>query len=309
MRRLVARTLQVPLILLAIYTVTFLLVVAVPGNPFERQSGRTLSPIVEQALRQRYGMDDNFRFYWRYLGRVLRGDLGESLQYENWTCNEIIAAGLPVSATIGLTAMLIALTGGVTLGTLGAVRRHGWADTLSLGLAVIGVSTPTFVIGAALLVLFSVTFPILPAGTWGHLLDVLRPALALSLVPLAYITRLTRLEMIEVLGSDFIRTARAKGLSESRVIVRHALRNAILPVLSYLGPATASAMTGSFVVERVFNVPGLGIHFVNSVLNRDQMLILATVLVYSTLIVTLNLLIDLAYGFVDPRITAAEAAT
>jgi oligopeptide transport system permease protein len=306
-RRIISRTLQVPLILWAIYTVTFLMVVAAPGNPFQREGGRQLPPAVEESLRRRYGMEDNLSFYFRYLGRVVRGDFGDSLQYDNWSCNEIIAAGLPVSAAIGLAAMLLALVGGLVLGVLGAVRRHGWVDYLSLAVAILGVSVPTFVVGALLLIIFSVTIPILPAGSWQSPIDVLRPALALSLIPMAYITRLTRLGMIEVLRSDYIRTARAKGLSESNVIWRHALRNAVLPVVSYLGPATAMAMTGSFVVERVFNVPGLGIHFVNSVLNRDQMLILSVVLVYSALIIVFNLLIDIAYVLLDPRIESKGA--
>ena len=307
MRRLILwRLLQFPLIIWAVYTLTFIMVIAVPGNPFER-GGRKMNPAVEQSLRRRYGMDDNWHFYVSYLGRFLRGDLGQSLKYESWSCNEIIGAGLPVSMTVGAAAILIALVGGLTLGTAGAVYRRTAIDTLSLGVAVAGVSIPTFVIGAALLVLFSVTWRVLPVGTWESPIDLLRPALALSLVPMAYITRLTRLGMLEALASDYIRTARAKGLSPTRVVLRHALPNACLPVLSYLGPAAASAMTGSFVVERVFNVPGLGVHFVNSVLNRDQMLILATVLVYSTMIVALNLVVDIAYRLIDPRIGEGAA--
>ncbi len=306
-RRVLVRTLQVPFILLAVYTLTFLLVVGVPGNPFEQGAGRALSPVVEQGLRQRYGMEDNVRFYLRYLGRAIRGDLGQSLYYDNWTCNEIIAAGLPVSAMIGLSALLLAVAGGVGLGTLGAVHRGGPADVLALGLSVVGVCVPAFVTGAVLLVLFSVAIPVLPVGTWGSATDVLRPAAALSLVPMAYIARLTRLGMIEALASDYVRTARAKGLPERTVVLRHALRNALLPVVQYLGPAAASAMTGSFVVERVFNVPGLGVHFVNSVLNRDQMLILATVLVYAALIVFLNLACDVVSTLLDPRAATAGA--
>jgi len=299
---LLRRVVQMPLILLAVYTATFVMVIAVPGNPFQSAGGRSMHPAVEAALRQRYGMDDNLRFYFRYLGRVLTGDLGQSLQYESWSCNEIIAEALPVSVAVGGAAILIAFAGGLLLGTLGAVFRHSILDYASLAVAVVGVSVPTFVIGAALLVMFSVTWPVLPAGTWQSPQDLLRPALTLSLLPMAYITRLTRLGMIDVLGSDFVRTARARGLPEWRVILHHALPNAFLPVLSYLGPAAAAAMTGSFVVERVFNIPGLGVHFVNSVLNRDQMLILATVLVYSTLIVTFNLMVDIAYHLLDPRL-------
>lgn len=308
LNRIARRALQIPLVLLAIYTVTFVMVVSVPGNPFQREGGRALPPVLEQALRQRYGMENNWTFYWRYLGRVVRGDLGESLQYDNWSCNEIIAASLPVSAAIGLAAILMALVLGTLLGATAAVRRGRLLDLAATGVAVLGVSTPAFVVAAVLLIGFSVTVPVLSAGTWDSPLDLLRPAAALALAPVAYILRLTRQSMAEVLESDFIRTARAKGLSQSAVIWRHALRNGLLPTLSYLGPATAAAMTGSFVVERVFNVPGLGMHFVNSVLNRDQMLILATVLVYSTLLVVFNVLIDFAYGLIDPRINAQVAA-
>jgi len=300
--RILGRLAQAPLVLVLIYTAAFILIIAVPGNPFQSTGGRRLDPVAEAALRERYGADDNLRFYFGYLRRILSGDLGQSFQYESWSCNEIIADSLPVSLTVGGAAVLIALAGGLVLGTLGAVYRHTWVDRLSMGISVIGVSIPTFVIGAALLVLLSITWPVLPAGGWEGPADLLRPAVTLSLVPMAYITRLTRLGMLDCLESDFIRTARAKGLAEHQVILRHALPNAVLPVISYLGPAAAAAMTGSFVVERVFNVPGLGVHFVNSVLNRDQMLILATVLVYSAILVLFNLLTDVAAQMLDPRL-------
>lgn len=304
-RRILVRLAQVPLILLLIYTAAFIMIVAVPGSPFQAAGSRRLDPLAEAALRARYGADDNVRFYFRYLGRVLSGDLGQSFQYENWTCNEIIADSLPASLTIGGAAVVLALAGGLALGILGAVFRHTWIDSIALVVSVAGISIPTFVIGAALLVLFSVTWPVLPAGGWDGPADVIRPAITLSLVPMAYITRLTRLGMLDCLGSDYIRTGRAKGLPEYRVILRHALPNALLPVVSYLGPAAAAAMTGSFVVERVFNVPGLGVHFVNGVLNRDQMLILAVVLVYSTILVLFNLLADVAVQLLDPRLRQA----
>lgn len=306
-RRIATRLIQLPLLLFIIYSLTFLMIVAVPGNPFQRDGGRAISPVVEQALRERYGMQDNLAFYGRYLQRLFHGDLGRSLQYENWSCNEIIAASLPVSITVGLTAIAIATLGGVTLGILAAIYRHGACDAFALFVSILGVSVPTFVIGAGLLVLFSVTLPVLPVGTWDSPLDLVRPAVTLSLVPLAYILRLTRLGMIEALQSDYVRTARAKGLSESTVIFRHALPNAMPPVLAYLGPASAAAMTGSFVVERVFNIPGMGLHFVNSVLNRDQMLILACVLVYSAILITLNAVVDVAHAWIDPRIRVGGA--
>ncbi|MFO0973711.1 MAG: ABC transporter permease [Phycisphaerae bacterium] len=301
-RRALVRLLQLPLVLFVTYALSFWIVVAVPGNPFQRAGGRTLSPAVEQALRQRYGMNDNWTFFRRHLGGVLRGDLGQSTQYENWTCNEIVAAALPVSAAVGLCGVLIALVGGVTLGTLAALRPGGGWDRAALAVAVAGVSLPTFVTGALLLVLFSAVLPWLPVGAWGRPADLLRPAAALSLLPMAYITRLTRSAMRDVLAADFIRAARARGLTTAQIVRRHALRNALPPVVQYIGPAAASAMTGSFVVERVFNVPGLGVHFVNAILNRDQMLILATVIVYSSILFVLNMLADGAAALLDPRL-------
>jgi len=303
-RPITIRLIQSLVVLWAIYTVTFLMVVAVPGNPFQREGGRALPPMVEAGLRQRYGMDSNLRFYFDYLRRLVRGDLGVSLEYRNWTCNQIIADALPVSMTVGGLAVCIAAVAGLALGVAGGVWRGGVIDRVAMGLTAIGVSVPAFVTGAILLVALSVVVPLLPAGRWESPADLWRPALTLSLLPMAYIARLTRLGMIDAMASDFVRTARAKGLPERGVVFRHALPNALLPVLSYLGPAAAWAMTGSFVVERVFNIPGLGVHFVNAVLNRDQMLILAVVLVYSTIIVAFNALVDVAYAWVDPRVRA-----
>lgn len=311
-RQIVRRLALAPVILWAIYTLTFLMAVTVPGNPF-KQAERNLSPEVERAVRAIYKADDNWAFYWQYLGRLFnpvqawRGegplvDLGPSWQYRDWNCNQIIGAALPVSVTLGLVAMMMATVGGMLLGIISAVRRGGWFDFASLGIALVGISLPTFVTGTALLIVFSVWLGWFPVGGWGHLSQLWLPAITLSLPFMAYIARLTRMGMLDVLGSDYIRTARAKGLSEPRVIFKHALKNAFLPVLSFLGPATAAALTGSFVVEMIFNLPGLGQHFVAGVLNRDRAMILGTVLMYSAVIVAFNLLVDMAYVLVDPRI-------
>jgi oligopeptide transport system permease protein len=203
--------------------------------------------------------------------------------------------------TLGASAILIALVVGVGAGVVGAVKPGSWADTLTLGLALVGVSLPSFITGTVLLTVFGVWLAWLPVGGWGTLGQLVLPAVTLSLPFAAYIARLTRLELIEQLRSDYVRTARAKGVRESAVVMRHALRNALLPVVSYLGPATAYAMTGSFVVERVFRIPGLGEHFVNSVLNKDLFLIIGTVLVFSTMLVVFNLAVDVAYRWIDPR--------
>ena len=301
--RIISRLLQGIVVLWAIYTVTFLLVIIMPGNPFGTE-GRRMSPVIERALRQRYGIDDNWRFYTHYLAGMARLDFGESLHYRDWTCTQIIASSLPVSVALGAWALLLALVLGVTFGVLGAVYRYRAIDYLTLGVAVIGISVPSFVVGAGLLIIFGIMLAWAPVGGWGTLAHIWLPGIALSLPFMAYIARLTRLGMLDVLSSDYVRTARAKGCHPLAVILKHALKNAFLPVLSYLGPTAAYVLTGSFVVEKVFNVPGMGTHFVQSVLNKDQMLILAVVMAYSGLVVVFNLAVDIAYGWFDPRIGA-----
>lgn len=288
-------------ILWAIYTLTFLMVVTVPGNPFQ-QANRKIPVEIQRALEARYHIDDNWSYYWQYLGGALRLDFGPSFQYRDWTCTQIILQALPVSFSLGLVAVLIAVLIGVPVGVISAVRRNSWFDIGSLALALIGISLPTFVTGTALLVIFAMKLHWLPVGGWGAWRHFPLPAFTLSLPFMAYIARLTRLGMLDVLGSDYIRTALAKGVSRRDTVWKHALRNAFLPVLSYLGPALAYAMTGSFVVEKLFNVPGLGQHFVNSILNLDRGLIMSTVLVYSALLIWLNLFVDVLYTVVDPRV-------
>ncbi len=290
--------------LACVYTITFVMVVAIPGNPF--QSGeRNMSPEVEQALRARYRMDNNWVYFGEYLAGAIRLDFGPSYTYNDWTCNQIIASALPVSMLVGLLAILIAVMVGVPLGVLSAVRRDSWLDATTLALVMVGISTPTFVVGSALLTVFAVYLHWFPVGGWGTLAHLPLPGVTLSLPFIAYIARLTRVGMLDTLGSDFIRTAVAKGLSTRVVVWRHAFRVAFLPVLSYLGPATAQALTGSFAVEKVFGVPGLGQHFVNAALNRDAGLILGCVLVFAALLIVLNMLIDALYAWIDPRISGA----
>jgi len=257
---------------------------------------------IQRALEARYRIDNNWSYYWEYLAGAIRLDFGPSFQYRDWTCTQIIAQALPVSFALGLSAIFLAVLIGVPVGVISAVRRNSWFDLGSLALVLIGISLPTFVTGTALLVLFCVYLQWLPVGGWDSLATIPLPALTLSLPFMAYIARLTRMGMIDVLHSDYIRTAQAKGVAPRNVIWKHALKNAFLPVLSYLGPAMAAAMTGSFVVEKLFNVPGLGQHFVNSVLNLDRGLVMGTVLVESALLVVLNLIVDLLYTLVDPRV-------
>ena len=232
-------------------------------------------------------------------------DLGPSLKHENWTVNEILAAGLPVSISLGGAAILIACAIGLVAGVLGGMRPRTWIDFVTLLIALIGISLPTFVIGTVLLVVFAVIWPILPIAGWGGLRYLVLPAVTLALPFAAYIARLTRFGMIEQLGADYVRTARAKGVPEMQVVLGHALKNAFLPVLSYLGPASAAALTGSFVVEKVFAVPGIGTHFVDAVLGKDLTLIMGVVLVYSTLLILFNLIVDVLYRWADPRIKLA----
>jgi len=314
-RMVIIRLVQVPFILLAIYTITFMLVWIIPGNPLEKPEGRRPPEEIARAMQARYNLDDPVVFYGDYLAGVsgldwARGsggpiiDFGPSLRHENWTVNEILASQLPVSILLGLTSILLACIIGLGAGILGAIRPGSWIDLCTLLLALIGISMPVFVIGMVLLIMGAVYLGLFPVGGWGEPGHIVLPALALSLPFAAYIARLTRTGMIEELQSDHVRTARAKGMPEHVVIFKHALKNAFLPVLSYLGPATAAAMTGSFVVEKVFAVPGVGTHFVDAVLGKDVTLILGVVLVYSTLLVLLNLLVDVLYRWIDPRIEA-----
>ena len=325
------RLLQLPVIILVIYTITLALAWAVPGNPLDHE-GRRPAPEIQKAMEAQYNLDSFWGFYATYLDSAsglkwmrerLQGDtrrqreaaaaagipasdryifdLGPSLQYRDRRVNEIISTSLPVSVTLGGVAILIALVVGLTAGIVGAVRPGSWADYATLGIALIGISLPSFVIGTMLLLIFGVWLAVFPVAKWEPLSAVL-PAVTLSMPFAAYIARLTRMGMIDVLGADYIRTARAKGLAESRILLKHALKNAFLPVLSYLGPATALAMTGSFVVERVFTVPGMGQHFVNAVQNKDLFLIIGVVLIFSTMLVIFNLAVDVLYRWVDPRI-------
>jgi oligopeptide transport system permease protein len=315
MRRLViSRLMQVPLILLAVYTLTFALAWLIPGNPLERDEGRRPPAAIADAMAAQWNLDDPWTFYWSYLGDIsgvnwLLGnstaiiDFGPSMRHENWTVGEIVSGQLPVSMTVGLAAILLALVIGVTMGTLGGLRPGTWVDRLTGSVSVIGVSIPAFVIGTAMLLVGGVWLDWFPIGGWGSWNHIVLPAVALSLPFAAWIARLTRQGVIEELHADYIRTVRAKGVSERVVVMRHVLPNALLPVLSYLGPATAGALTGSFVIEKVFAIPGLGMHFVDAVLGKDLTMIMGIVLVYSFLLVLLNLTVDVMYAWVDPRIT------
>jgi len=320
-RTILRRVAQLPLILLAVYTITLTLAWAVPGNPLERGEGRRPPPEVVEAMQAKYRLDSFWSFYWSYLGGAtgvtwaesnLTGttlpagtpvfDLGPSLQYRDRGVNEIISSSLPVSMLLGATAILIALAIGLSAGIIGAWKPNSWLDTGTLMIALVGISLPTFVVGTVLQLVFAVYIPIAKVGEFRLPGSLVLPGITLSLPFAAYIARLTRVGMIEAMNSDYVRTARAKGAGEWRILTRHALKNAFLPVLSYLGPACAMAMTGSFVVERIYSIPGLGQHFVNAVQNKDLFLLVGIVLVFATMLVAFNLAVDVMYRWIDPRV-------
>jgi oligopeptide transport system permease protein len=300
MKTALTRLVQFPLILAIIYVVTYLLAWLAPGTPFANE--RKIDPLVQHQLEARYHADNPVRFLTYYPLQMLKGDFGPSLAYPGWSVGSILKSSLPVSIELGFFALVIATVVGCAVGTLAAVKRGGFFDVVSLSAALAGISLPGFVAAGLLITVFSDHLHWLPASGWGGFSKMILPGIALALMPLAYIARLMRVSMLDVLGDDYVRTARAKGLSHRLVIWRHCFRNAILPVFTYLGPAAATTLTGSFVVEYVFNIPGLGQHFVNAVKNRDQTLILGSVMVYSTFLLVLNLLVDLGYAYVDPRI-------
>jgi oligopeptide transport system permease protein len=303
MLRFVAkRVLGLILILFCVITITFFLVRLMPGGPFDRE--RKLPEHIEKQLLAKYKLDGPLpEQYINYLGDLLRGDLRLSTKYRSRSVNEILADSLPVSGLLGGIAFCVATIGGVLLGSLAAAKQHTWIDRNAMLAALLAISLPPFVIGPLLVLVFAIYIPLFPVGGWGTLQSLVLPSITLAAPYTAYIARLTRASMLEVLTQDYIRTARAKGLSESTVIYKHALRVAILPVVSFLGPLAANLLTGSIVVESIFSIPGAGGFFVNSVLNRDGFLLAGVVIVYCTLLVLFNLVVDVLYGFLDRRIT------
>ena len=284
--------------LLMLITVAFFLIRVAPGGPFDAE--KTLPPEIEANLNAKYHLDEPLlQQYFRYLGQIAVLDLGPSFQYKDWTVNELISQGFPVSLTVGLAAMVLAFILGTLLGIAAALRQNSGIDYSLMGFAMLGISIPNFVIAPILI--------LLPAGGWNwSISSMVLPVVTLSLPAIAYIARLTRGSMIEVLHSNFIRTARAKGLPESVVIRRHALRPALLPVISFLGPATAAMISGSVVIERIFSIPGLGSYFVQGALNRDYTLVMGVVIFYGVLIIVLNFLVDLIYAWLNPKVRYDE---
>ncbi len=286
--------------LLLIVTLTFLLMQALPGDPFNEE--QALPKEIHDALLAHYGLDKSLgEQYVRYLTSLATWNLGPSFRYKERTVNEIINQGFPISATLGLTALCFALTLGLLLGTIAALKKQRWQDHAALFFASVGVSIPSFILATLLQYLLGLKLGLFPVARWGTISHLILPALSLAALPTAFIARMVRSSLIEVLNQDYIKTARAKGIPEWQVVVRHGLRNALLPIVTYLGPLTANILVGSFVIEKIFAIPGLGQTFVNSVLNRDYTVIMGTTLFYSLILLGALFLVDLAYRFLDPR--------
>lgn len=289
--------------LLILMTLAFFMMRAAPGGPFDTE--KSLPPEIQANLDRKYHLDEPLiQQYGRYLLDIMQGDFGPSFQYKDYSVNELIATGFPVSLRLGLSAIAIALVIGVGLGTLAALRQNSGTDYTVMTLAMTGISIPNFVLAPILILIFAVYLGWLPAGGWdgGAFRNTILPIIGLALPQIAYISRLMRGSMIEVLRSNPIRTARAKGLPEHIVILRHALKPAMLPVVSFLGPATAAVITGSVVIEQIFGIPGLGRYFVQGALNRDYTLVMGVVVFYGILIILFNFIVDLVYAILDPKV-------
>ncbi|MCL2834900.1 MAG: ABC transporter permease subunit [Treponema sp.] len=292
--------------ILIIITLGFFIIRVAPGGPFS--SEKAVPPGVLANLLAKYHMDEPLpKQYIRFVWGIIRGDLGPSFVNKDFTVNELISLSLPNSIILGLTALAIASILGITLGTISALKQNSVIDYTSMSLAVTGISVPNFVVGPVLMLVFAIVLKLLPTSGWidgrQGLKALILPAITLSLGTFAFIARITRASMLETLRSDYVRTARAKGLPMHVIIFKHVLKGALLPVVSYMGPACAGLVTGSVVVEQIFLVPGLGTHFVKSATNRDYTLIMGTVIVYSLILIALNFIVDIIYGFLDPRIT------
>lgn len=298
---IVRRTLWAIPVLWIVATITFLLCRIVPGGPFD--ADKSLPPEIVANIEAKYGLDKPIHEqYGMYLARLARGDLGVSYKYLNRTVNDIIIDAMPVSLQLGAMALILAVLIGVPLGTLAAVRRGTPFDNFAMLAATVGISVPNFVIGATLILVFGLWLKILPVGLWESFRHMLLPALTLSFSPAAYLARLTRASVLEVLEKDWVRTARTKGLSPAQTITKHVLRNALVPVATVLGPLTAILITGSFVVEFIYAIPGMGRFFITAVLNRDYDLIMATTLIFAVFLIIANTIVDVVYTVLDPRI-------
>ena len=301
LRFIARRLLQMVPVLLVIATLTFFMIRLAPGGPFSGE--KNIPPEIQKNLDAYYGFNlPVHRQFLRWLNNAVRGDLGPSSRYSNRTVNELIAESFPISAELAFWSLLIALTLGLTAGLIASLRPNTATDYMASSFAMVGISIPNFVLGPLLVLVFALKFHWLRVSGWEEPADRVLPALTLGAAYAAYIARLTRGGMLEILSQDFIRTARAKGASNLRVIFQHALRGGLLPVVSYLGPTAAGLLTGSFVIETIFQIPGLGRYFVNAAFNRDYTMVLGAVLFYATLIVVFNLIVDLVLAWMNPKL-------
>jgi oligopeptide transport system permease protein len=295
------RLLWMVVTLWVVFTVSFVLMHSVPGGPFDRD--RVLDPEIEKNLMKRYNLDKPlWQQYAIELGNVARGNLGYSFKINDYTVNEIIAQGLPISVALGVLALIFATTLGLVAGVMSAVFRGTWTDHTLMLAATLGIALPNFVIAGVSIILFVFLIPLFPAAGWGDFDQLILPAFCLGAPYAAYIARIARTSMLDVLSQDHIRTAKAKGVGPVRVVIVHALRGALLPVVSFLGPAVAGILTGSLVVEQIFAIPGLGSHFVQAALQRDYTLAMGLVLLYTVLLYVMNWIVDLSYAVLDPRV-------
>lgn len=293
--------------LFIVITFTFFLMHAIPGDPFVQD--KAIPEEILKALHKHYGLDQPLPIQFiKYLNGLLHFELGPSFKYEGRLVNEIIADGFPVSFCLGMEALCIAIFGGITLGSIAAVNYLNWQDRLTMILAVIGISVPSFILASFLQYLFAIKLDLLPVARWGSFSQTIMPAVSLAALPMAFIARLTRTNMIEVMQQDYIQTAKSKGLNSFQILMRHVIRNALLPVITYLGPLTAAILTGSFAIEKIFGIPGLGQWFVTSITNRDYTVIMGTTIFYSALLMLCIFIVDLLYCFIDPRIQLKNCA-
>ena len=284
-----------------IIAIAFFMIRLAPGGPFDQE--RSVPAEIQANLERAYHLDEPLTTqFLRYLGNILTGDFGPSFRYKDFTVTELLADGFPVSLKLGLAAMVIALIVGFAAGAYAALRRNSAFDAATMTLAMTGIAVPNFVVAPLLTLTLGVWLALLPVGGWGSFDQAILPVVALAMPEIAYIARLTRGSMLEVLRADFVRTARAKGLSERAMVLRQALQAAALPVLSFLGPTTAAVITGSVVIEQIFGIPGIGRHFVQGALNRDYTLVMGVVIFYAVVIIAFNLLVDLLYPLFDPRV-------
>ncbi|MBQ3350791.1 MAG: ABC transporter permease [Thermoguttaceae bacterium] len=289
------------LTLWVVFTVSFFLMRAAPGGPYSRE--RQLDPQVEANLKARYNLDAPlYKQYLTSLWNMCRGDFGCSFTRSDFTVNDIIRQGMPISATLGFLAMSFAVFLGITAGIVSATHRNSPSDFILMSLATIGIALPDFVLAGLIIILFVFIIPLFPVASWGTPIHLVLPAFCLGAPYAAYIARLTRTGMLDVLSQDYIRTAKSKGLSQTTVIFKHALRGAIMPVVSFLGPAIAGIITGSLVIEQIFFIPGLGAHFIEAAIQRDYTLAMGMVMLFTFLLYLMNLIVDIAYALIDPRV-------